>query len=274
VVRQYGQFKVTGKTPTNFLRHYYDIHQLLEVEAVQKFSKIAGWKWDVWIFTPARNTKWWTAQKKRILHTMWFYHRNSHVSWSNIKSILKQRASRLDGGPCEAGTREMLKRAHITAGEFRYVGKETDRKWEEGDDISVLEFQATEFGRTKGVVATEEVIAAIQKIGINRCARESGFDRKNFVRKLVRRIPVKRSSHDEFMRWLNGTSFAIFREMPLRSWGDVPQAWLFDAATIYPSGHGKLNPVIDWVIIVLLWAKKQDFKMCSPHVRPSLNFLG
>jgi hypothetical protein len=42
VVRQYGQFKVTGKTPTNFLRHYYDIHQLLEVEAVQKFSKIAG----------------------------------------------------------------------------------------------------------------------------------------------------------------------------------------------------------------------------------------
>jgi hypothetical protein len=111
----------------------------------------------------------------------------------------------------------MLKRAHITAGEFRYVGKETDRKWEEGDDISVLEFQATEFGRTKGVVATEEVIAAIQKIGINRCARESGFDRKNFVRKLVRRIPVKRSSHDEFMRWLNGTSFAIFREMPLRS---------------------------------------------------------
>ena len=37
VVRKYGQFKVTGKIPTNFLRHYYDIHQLLDVEAVQKF---------------------------------------------------------------------------------------------------------------------------------------------------------------------------------------------------------------------------------------------
>lgn len=37
VVRKYAQFKVTGKTPTNFLRHYYDIHQLLDVEAVQKF---------------------------------------------------------------------------------------------------------------------------------------------------------------------------------------------------------------------------------------------
>jgi len=37
VVRKYGQFKVTGKVPTNFRRHYYDIHQLLDVEAVQKF---------------------------------------------------------------------------------------------------------------------------------------------------------------------------------------------------------------------------------------------
>ena len=37
VVRKYGQFKGTGKVPTNFLRHYYDIHQLLDVEPVQQF---------------------------------------------------------------------------------------------------------------------------------------------------------------------------------------------------------------------------------------------
>ena len=37
VVRKYGQFKATGKLPSNFLRHYYDIHQLLDVEAVQRF---------------------------------------------------------------------------------------------------------------------------------------------------------------------------------------------------------------------------------------------
>jgi hypothetical protein len=52
------------------------------------------------------------------------------------------------------------------------------------------------------VLASEEVKAAIQKIGINRCARESGFDRKNFVRKLVRGLPVKRNSYNEFLRWL------------------------------------------------------------------------
>ena len=108
-----------------------------------------------------------------------------------------------DGSPCEAGTRGLLQRAHVTAGEFRYVGKETDRKWEEGDDISVLEFKTTEYGRSKKVLASEEVKNGIKKIGINKCARESGFDRKNFVRKVVRDIPVKRKSYDEFVRWLH-----------------------------------------------------------------------
>jgi hypothetical protein len=107
-----------------------------------------------------------------------------------------------DGGPCEADTSGILQRAHVIAGEFRYVGKETDRKWEEGDDISVMEFKITEYGRTRRVVASEEVKSDINTIGINKCSRESGFDRKNFVRKLVRGLPVKRNSYNEFVRWL------------------------------------------------------------------------
>jgi len=51
-----------------------------------------------------------------------------------------------DGGPCEADTRGLLQRAPIIAGELRYIGKETDRKWEEGEDISMLEFKTTEYG--------------------------------------------------------------------------------------------------------------------------------
>jgi len=82
------------------------------------------------------------------------------------------------------------------------VGKQTDHKWGEGDDISVLEFKTTEYGRSKMVVASEEVKKDIRNIGINKCARESGFDRKNFIRKLVRGVPVKRSSYAEFERWL------------------------------------------------------------------------
>lgn len=107
-----------------------------------------------------------------------------------------------DGTPCEAHTSGLLQRAHVTAGEFRYVGKETDRKWEEGDDISVLEFKTTEYGRSTRVVASEEVRSDIGKIGINKCARDSKFDRKNFIRKLARGLPVKRNSYNEFVRWL------------------------------------------------------------------------
>jgi hypothetical protein len=37
VVKKFGQFKESGVMATNFLRHYYDIHQLLDVKAVQDF---------------------------------------------------------------------------------------------------------------------------------------------------------------------------------------------------------------------------------------------
>lgn len=79
--------------------------------------------------------------------------------------------------------------------------KETDRKWEEGDDLSVVEFEPNEFGRAKMVVASEEVKADIKKIGIKRCSRESGFTRY-FVRKLLRGLTVKRGAYSEFVRWL------------------------------------------------------------------------
>jgi len=109
-----------------------------------------------------------------------------------------------DGSPCKADTRGLLQRAHIIAGELRYIGKETDRKWEEDDDISVLEFNTTEYGRSTKVIASEDIKNQILEIGINKCARESGFDRKNFIRKLIRGIPVKRNSYLEFVRRLEG----------------------------------------------------------------------
>jgi hypothetical protein len=109
-----------------------------------------------------------------------------------------------DGSQCKSDTTGLLGRAHIVAGELRYIGKESDHKWGEGDDISAREFKITEFGRSKMVVASEEVKKDIKNIGINKCARESKFDRKNFIRKLVRDIPVKRNSYTEFERWLQG----------------------------------------------------------------------
>jgi hypothetical protein len=106
-----------------------------------------------------------------------------------------------DGTPCMADTQGLLKRAHIVAGELRYIGKESDHKWGAGD-TGVLEFKTTEYGRSKMVVASEELKRDIEDIGINKCACESGFDRKNFIRKLVRDIAVKRNSYATFERWL------------------------------------------------------------------------
>ena len=113
-----------------------------------------------------------------------------------------------DNTTCKPVTTGLLQRVHVEAGDIRYIGKETDRKWEEADDISVLEFAATEYGRAARITATEEVKEKIKVIGINKCARESGFDRKNFVRKLIRGIPVKRNSYREFVRWLSNYSAA------------------------------------------------------------------
>ena len=107
-----------------------------------------------------------------------------------------------DGTPCKTDTRGLLKRTHVIAGEFRYIGKETDRKWEEGDEISILESKTTEYGRSQKVTATEDLRKKILEIGINKCARESGFDRKNFIRKLTRGVSVKRNSYEQFVRWL------------------------------------------------------------------------
>ena len=45
------------------------------------------------------------------------------------------------------------------------MGKETDRKWEEGNEISVVEFAATEYGRKRETIATEH--PARQDIGLN-----------------------------------------------------------------------------------------------------------
>ena len=112
-----------------------------------------------------------------------------------------------DGTSCKANTCGLLQRAHIVAGEFRYVGKETDRKWEEGDDISVLEFKTTEYGRARRVVASEAVKSAITRMGINKCARESRFDRKNFVRKLVRGLglPQVEEREKRILDWVKST---------------------------------------------------------------------
>jgi len=110
-----------------------------------------------------------------------------------------------DEKPCVADTKGMLKRAYVIAGEIWYVGKATDRRWEQGEESASRNSPPLEYGRSGKVIASEEIKAAIQKMGINKCARESGFDRKNPIPKLARGIPVKPNSYSEFVAGLEPT---------------------------------------------------------------------
>jgi hypothetical protein len=65
-----------------------------------------------------------------------------------------------DGKSCEFDTCGLLKRAHIVAGEHIPIGKESDRHWEEGEDISLLEFKA------RGVVSSGSSHVGLFSIGL------------------------------------------------------------------------------------------------------------
>jgi hypothetical protein len=70
-----------------------------------------------------------------------------------------------DGKPCEADTRGLLQRAHIIANwPPIYIGKESDRHWEEGEDLSLLEFKTIEYKRKGYAIATGEQLKRIAKI--------------------------------------------------------------------------------------------------------------
>src|SRR5579864_7944391 len=60
-----------------------------------------------------------------------------------------------NGNACEPDTRGLLQRAHIIANlPLIYIGKESDKHWEEGEDLSLLEFNAIEYKRKGYTVAT------------------------------------------------------------------------------------------------------------------------
>jgi hypothetical protein len=69
------------------------------------------------------------------------------------------------GNPCEFDTRGLLQRAHVVAKSPPiYIGKESDRHWEEGDDLSLLESKAVQYKRQGNAIATDEQLARIGEV--------------------------------------------------------------------------------------------------------------
>jgi hypothetical protein len=101
-----------------------------------------------------------------------------------------------DGTPCKSDTRGLLKRASIIAGQLRFVGKETDRRWTEGEDLSLLTFKQIEYVRSGKVTADTKLRDEIAKRGLRELMRLTGLSQHTIevIRKgtLVRRKTLER----------------------------------------------------------------------------------
>lgn len=95
-----------------------------------------------------------------------------------------------DGKPCEFDTRGLLQRAHIVASwPPIYIGKESDRHWEEGEDLSLLEFKAIQYRRKGNAVADKKQLARIAKVPKREFMRR-GIN-QHTLEKICRQEPVR-----------------------------------------------------------------------------------
>jgi len=114
-----------------------------------------------------------------------------------------------DGSPCTADTRGVLQRMHVTATRARFIGKETDRKWEHGEDFSLLAFKPAEFDDLGKIAkAGQMLIEQLAASSIKAVARKANVDR-NTIRKLLRGLPVRRVTLQRVAVALTQLSFLI-----------------------------------------------------------------
>lgn len=105
-----------------------------------------------------------------------------------------------DGQPCVGSTQGVLRRASIIADEIVPIGKETDRRWEQGEDPSLVDFKLTEFRKmSKMVIALPSDRKRWRDAGLRRAMRITGLSQK-VVYAIVEGQPVRRQTFETFVR--------------------------------------------------------------------------
>jgi hypothetical protein len=106
-----------------------------------------------------------------------------------------------DGRICDCKTQGLLQRAHIIANwPPIYIGKESDRHWEEGEDLSLLEFKAVKYRRRGRAVANDEQLGRIAKVPKREFMRR-GVN-QHTLEKICKQIPVQVTKLGNCMRVL------------------------------------------------------------------------
>jgi hypothetical protein len=78
------------------------------------------------------------------------------------------------GSPCVARTRGVLQRASVIARQRYFVGKETDRRRELGDDLSVLRSKSMEY-RPRMTVADAKLREQVTAAGVRALMRATNL---------------------------------------------------------------------------------------------------
>jgi hypothetical protein len=99
-----------------------------------------------------------------------------------------------DGAPCVADTQGLLRRASVVAGGIIPVGKETDRHWEQGEDMSLLDFKVLEYRPAGNMVVADPALRdEITKRGVRTSIRLTGLH-QHTVEAIRDGKPVRRAT--------------------------------------------------------------------------------
>jgi hypothetical protein len=157
----------SGKDPSNFsliMPFSKDRDQWLNTKAIDTHN---GKKYDISLLDPKGVTK--QIEVKCYGNILGAYREHPEAKFVGR-----------DGNPCDSLTRGLLRRSHIVANRHRYIGKETSRRWEQGDDLSMVDFRCAEYSDGK-VVANKETRDRIVEIGLRKIARETGIDKETVL---------------------------------------------------------------------------------------------
>ena len=92
----------------------------------------------------------------------------------------------------------------MAAGEAVPIGKETDRRWEQGEDPSLVDFKVRDYRRSpKMAVAEASDRKRWKKIGVRSLMRKSRFSQKT-IYAIIEGRPVRRRTLAAFKRVADG----------------------------------------------------------------------
>jgi hypothetical protein len=131
---------------------------------------------------------WPTENQDRVIPDSFRIVLRNYLGKAEVKSLAP------DGTPCTGTTQGLLRRAKIIAGKLVPVGKETDRRWEQGEDPSMLDSQVFVYEKQrKMVVADASDRQSWSAIGVRRLMRESKLSQAP-VSNAINGKPVRRQT--------------------------------------------------------------------------------